>query len=156
LAAHATGTVLLDEGDAAAALQALRAAAAAWRSLRLPYEAARTRVLIGAACAALDDPNGAELEWADAEATLAELGARPDLERLRASTKPRRPGRDPLSAREHEVLVLLAEGRTNREIADALTVSTSTAGRHVEHIFTKLGVTSRAAATAYAYEHGLL
>jgi DNA-binding NarL/FixJ family response regulator len=61
-----------------------------------------------------------------------------------------------LSAREREVLAGLAAGQTNREIAETLVISQHTVGRHVESIFAKLGVSSRAAATAYAYQHGLL
>ena len=52
--------------------------------------------------------------------------------------------------------MLLAEGYNQRGIAHELVISTKTVGTHTEHIFTKLGVTSRAAATAHAYEHGLL
>jgi len=61
-----------------------------------------------------------------------------------------------LSAREREVLMHLVAGRTNRQIAEMLTVSPHTVARHVEHIYAKLGVTNRTAATAYAYEHHLV
>ena len=61
-----------------------------------------------------------------------------------------------LSAREREVLAQLAAGRTNRQIAERLVVSPHTVARHIEHIYAKLGVANRAAATAYAYEHRLV
>ena len=155
MAAHATGTVLLAEGDPAAGLAQLRSAASAWQSLRMPYEAARTAAAIGLACAALGDRTSADLELANARAGFEELGAGPDLERLTALTSA--PEADAgLSAREREVLEHLAAGKTNREIAAALVISQHTVGRHVENIFAKLGVTTRAAATAHAYEHGLL
>jgi DNA-binding NarL/FixJ family response regulator len=124
----------------------------------MPYEAARTAVLLGLACAALGDRAAATLELDNARAEFTELGARPDLEHLAGLTglvgEP--PGEQVLSPREREVLVHLAAGKTNRQIADELTISQHTVGRHVDHIFAKLGVTSRAAATAYAYEHRLL
>jgi DNA-binding CsgD family transcriptional regulator len=151
VAAHAHGTVLVAEGDVARALTVLRDAAHRWRALQLPYEGARTAAVLGAAYDALGDRTAAALELDNARAALAALGAVPDLARLDGSAPD-----DGLSAREHEVLVHLAAGKSNREIADALVISAHTVGRHVEHIFTKLGVSSRAAATAYAYEHGLL
>ena len=158
MAAHAVGSVLAAEGDPVAALTELRAAASTWRSLRMPYEAARTAVLIGLACAALGDRTAATLELDNARATFTELGARRDLEHLAGLTglvdEPA--GERVLSGREREVLVHLAAGKTNRQIADELTISQHTVGRHVENIFAKLGVTSRAAATAYAYEHRLV
>jgi DNA-binding NarL/FixJ family response regulator len=158
MAAHARGSVLAAEGDLVGALTELRAAARAWQSLRMPYEAARTAVLIGIACAALGDRRSATLEFDNARTTFTELGARPDLDHLAGLTglavEP--VGERVLSDREHEVLVHLAGGKTNRQIADDLTISPHTVGRHVDHIFAKLGVTSRAAATAYAYEHGLM
>jgi DNA-binding CsgD family transcriptional regulator len=158
MAAHASGSVLAAEGDVVGALTDLRAAAQWWRSLRMPYEAARTAVLLGLACAALGDRTAATLEFDNARTTFAELGARPDLDHLDRFTGLADPpvGARVLSHREHEVLVHLAAGKTNRQIADELTISPHTVGRHVDHIFTKLGVTSRAAATAYAYEHHLL
>jgi DNA-binding CsgD family transcriptional regulator len=155
MAAHATGAVLLAEGRAADALVPLRAAAGAWRTLRMPYEAARTAVLLGQACTALGDHRAAELEVANARDTFARLGAQPDLDTIDAPTGSSA-GTEGLSDREREVLAHLAAGRTNNEIADALTISRHTVRRHVENIFAKLGVATRAAATAYAYEHRLL
>jgi DNA-binding NarL/FixJ family response regulator len=165
IAAHAMGTVDLIEGDPAAALTHLRAAAAAWQHLHMPYEAARTAVLAGLSCAALGDGTSAALEFGNARNAFIELGANPDLDRLQSLTgelgAPANAGRAPhgsrsLTRREREVLVQVAAGKTNREIAAELTISEHTVGRHLENIFAKLGVTSRAAATAYAYEHDLV
>ena len=164
MAASATGTALLGEGEPALALTHLRTAAAAWQHLHMPYERARTAVLLGLSCAALGDGTAAALEFDDAHDTFAALGARPDLDRLRllttgleARVESHGPsgGAPSLSAREREVLVHVARGKTNREIATELVISEHTVGRHLENIFAKLGVTSRAAATAYAYEHEL-
>lgn len=152
-ARQALGAVLLAEGDPVAALVELRASSERWQALSVPYEVARTAVLRGLACTALGDRSSADLELDTARQIFTELGATPDLARLGALTPSERPL---LSAREAEVLRLLAAGKTNKEIAAALVISQHTAGRHVENIFTKLGVTSRAAATAYAYEHSLL
>ena len=155
MAAHATGTVLIVEGEPAAALEHLRSAAYSWRTLQMPYEGARTSVAIGLACAALSDRTAADLEFGNAREAFRTLGAEPDVDRLDALTGGP-PSADGLSEREREVLRHLAAGETNREIAEALGISSHTVRRHVEHIFSKLGVTSRAAATAHAYEHGLL
>jgi DNA-binding NarL/FixJ family response regulator len=155
MAEHATGTVLILEGEPAAALECLRSAARSWRTLHMPYEGARTGVAIGIACAALSDHTAADLEFRNAHEAFLALGAKPDVDRLAALT--RNPPSDAgLSDRERDVLTHLAAGRTNKEIAEALMISPHTVRRHVEHIFTKLGVTNRAAATAHAYEHGLL
>jgi len=158
MAAHALGTVLAGEGDVVAALAELRTAAAGWRSLGMPYEAARAAVAVGLACAAMGDGAAAALELGNARDAFAELGARPDLERLAVLMSAGGPADRGagLSAREREVLAGLAAGQTNREIAETLVISQHTVGRHVESIFAKLGVSSRAAATAYAYQHGLL
>lgn len=164
-AAQATGGVLVGEGDPAAALVGLRAAATAWQSLQMPYDRARTTVLLGLACSALGDRTSAALEFDNARDTFTELGAIPDLDHLAGLVGGLVEGTDrrteagegaPLSDRERQVLAHVAAGKTNREIAAELHISQHTVGRHVEHIFTKLGVTTRAAATAYAYEHDLL
>jgi DNA-binding NarL/FixJ family response regulator len=128
----------------------------------MPYEGARTAVALGRACAALGDRAAAQLELDGAELVFSELGAEPDLAYLRErvaaadGAPPASPGEPELSGREREVLAEVAAGKTNRQIAAALTISEHTVGRHLENIFSKLGVTSRAAATAYAYEHHLL
>jgi ATP/maltotriose-dependent transcriptional regulator MalT len=160
MADHAAGAVHLAEGEAGHALTDLRAAAVTWRQLQMPYEGARTAVALGQVCTALGDRAAAALEYSGAEQVFAELGAGPDRERLRTMaeslTSVAGTPTPPLSGREREVLAEVAAGKTNRQIATALTISEHTVGRHLENIFAKLGVTSRAAATAYAYEHHLL
>ena len=151
--AHARGTLALAGGDAAAALADLRDAQQRWRALEAPYEVARSRELLGLACRALGDDEAARFELDAARAEFARLGAAPD--RMRAETAL---GRDPLglSGRELEVLRRVAAGDTNRAIAAALVLSDRTVDRHVSNIFAKLGVSTRAAATARAYERGLV
>jgi DNA-binding CsgD family transcriptional regulator len=157
LAAHATGAVLLAEGNARAALAELRGAHTAWRDLDAPYQVARVRVLIGLACRELGDLGGAGLELDAARGLFEALGANPDLQRVsRPLGAPARRGAGGLSTRESEVLTLLASGMTNRAIADELFLSEKTVARHVSNIFTKLDLASRAEATAYAYRHGLV
>jgi ATP/maltotriose-dependent transcriptional regulator MalT len=157
IAAQTRGAVELAAGDAGSALVALRAAWRVWDEVDAPYEAARVRALMGAACRALGDHDSAALEFEAARRAFAELGAAPDTERVEALAGAVRPG-DPrgLSARELEVLRLVAAGRTNKAVAVELVLSERTIDRHVSNIFAKLGVSSRAAATAYAYEHRLL
>jgi DNA-binding CsgD family transcriptional regulator len=155
MAAQATGAALLASGQAADAMVHLRLASAVWQQLNMPYEAARNAVLVGLGCAALGDNHSAALEFDNARATFASLGASPDLQQLGELTGDGA-GRGALSARELEVLGLVAEGKTNREIAVSLTISQHTVRRHLENTFAKLGVNSRAAAVAYAYEHDLL
>ena len=155
-AARCDGVVRLAAGDARGALAALRQAATLWQGLDAPYESARVRVQIGLACRALGDADTAELEFDAARQVFRGLGAVPDLARVDAlveSADAQRPGG--LSAREIEVLRSVAAGRTNREIAVELGISERTIDRHVSNIYAKLGVSSRAAATAYAYEHDL-
>ncbi len=156
LAGHARGAVLLADGDTAGALEVLRASWAAWQDVGAPYESARVRALVGAACRSLGDDDAADMELDAARATFEVLGAAPELARLAPSATASpvaRPGG--LTAREVEVLALVAEGKTNHEIAEALVVSDHTVRRHLQNIFAKIGVTSRAAATAYAFTHGL-
>jgi DNA-binding NarL/FixJ family response regulator len=159
MSAQATGAVLLAEGDAREALTVLRPAWSIWCDLDAPYEAARIRVLLGLACQVLGDEDGGAIELDAARSAFAQLGAAPDLARLddlasAAPGPPDRPGG--LTGREVEVLALVATGRTNRAIAAELSISERTVARHLSNIFTKLGLSSRAAATAYAYEHDLV
>ena len=157
MADRANGAVLLAEGDPRGALAALRPSLKAWQALGSPYEAARTRVLVGLACRALDDTDAAALELDAAAETFRGLGAVPDLERAESLRgAPAAPSAGGLTARELQVLRLVAAGKTNRVIADELVISDRTVGRHVSNIFDKLGLSSRAAATAWAYEHGLV
>jgi DNA-binding NarL/FixJ family response regulator len=156
MADHARGAVLLTEGDARAALVALRGAWQGWRELQAPYEAGRVRVLLGLACRALGDEEAAVMELDAARGVFAQLGAAPDLARLEAITHWDAAGAHGLTARELQVLRLLATGTTNRRIAGELSVTVKTVDRHVSNILTKLGLPSRAAATAYAYQHRLL
>ena len=156
IAAQARGAVGLAEGNPETALPSLRRAVEEWQRLEAPYEAARVRELVGLACRALGDEDTAALELEAARAAYTELGARPDLTRI-VSLAGRTPGdTHGLTGRELEVLRLVAAGETNKAIAAQLVLSERTVDRHVSNIFAKLGVSSRAAATAYAYEHGLL
>jgi DNA-binding NarL/FixJ family response regulator len=150
--AHALGTVLTAEGDPSSALAALRRAHEAWCALDAPYHAARTRVAIAAACAALGDADSAEAERSAAAAVFEELGAVVDLRALSGGQE-----RDhPLTDREVQVLRLVAGGLTNRAIGAELVLSERTVERHLSNIFAKVGVSTRAAATAYAFEHRLV
>jgi DNA-binding CsgD family transcriptional regulator len=156
-AATAQGAVLLGEGDARAALQALRHAWTAWQELEAPYEAARVRVLVGLACRQLGDQEGSELELDAARGVFQQLDAVPDLARVQALSQTKAAKKaGGLTAREVQLLRLVAAGKTNRAIAAELVLSERTVDRHVSNIFAKLGVSSRAAATAYAYEHQLI
>ena len=156
IAEGASGSVLLAEGDAEAGLAALRRASAGWSALGMPYETARARVAIALACRALHDDAAVAAELEAAGATFDDLGATPDLARVRSLTgRDRAAGTSELTVRELEVLRLLATGKTNRDIATELVISVHTVARHVQNIFAKLGVSSRSAATAYAYEHGV-
>ncbi len=155
-AARARGAVDLAEGDPAAALVSLRRAAETWLRLDVPYEVARVRELLGLACRALDDEDTAALELDSARATYARLGAVADLARVRQLVGDARSEAHGLTKRELEVLRLVAAGATNKAIAARLVVSERTVDRHVSNILAKLRVASRAAATASAYEHGLL
>ena len=142
---RALGAVLLAEGDAAGALVELRAACNELNRLGVVHEGACARLLLADACEALGDHDTASMERAAAKLAFASL---------RPEGAPRAAG--DLTDRELEVLGLLAAGKTNRVIAEELFISEKTVASHVSHIFTKLGVTSRSAATAYAYDHGYL
>jgi ATP/maltotriose-dependent transcriptional regulator MalT len=157
MAFRAYGSVLLAEGDADDALKQLRQSWSAWEKLEIPYESARCRVLIARACRDLGDSETAKMEFNAAKWVFQQLGAVPDIQRVDNQIKP---GRDEalngLTARQLEVLRLVAGGMSNREIAGKLFISERTVERHVSDIFNKLNVSSRSAATAYAYEHRLI
>lgn len=170
---YADGTVLMASGEPAAANAALRLSWRMWQELDAAYDVARARLALARACRALGDHDTAELELDAARRVFADVGAVPALAQVRmlagdparktAGVAPAHHSRLPippaaaggLTTREVEVLRLLATGVTNRQIADALVISEKTAARHVANIFAKLDVSSRAAATAYAYRHDL-
>ncbi|WP_147916835.1 LuxR family transcriptional regulator [Ruania zhangjianzhongii] len=157
----ARGQVLLAEGEPEAAAVALRASTAAWRDLQAPYEAARATMYLGLACHTLGDRDSADLAWAGAREQFTAIGAVTDLARL-ASLSTGQAGSDrrappsALTGREGEILVHVAAGETNRQIATALAISEHTVRRHLQNVFAKLDLPSRAAATAWAYRHDLL
>jgi DNA-binding NarL/FixJ family response regulator len=150
------GAVLLAEGDARRALVALRQAWGIWRDLEAPYEAARLRVLVALGCRALGDEDSATLELAAAGTVFRRLDAAPDLARVEHLARTEPDDAYGLTPRELQVLRILATGKTNRAIAADLVLAHKTVDRHVTNIFAKLGVSSRAGATAYAYDHRLL
>ncbi|MDZ5620744.1 LuxR C-terminal-related transcriptional regulator [Nocardioides sp. HM23] len=150
----AKGALLVARDEPREALMALRPGLAAWQRLGVPYEAARARVLIGLACRELGDHDTAELELDTARAAFGQLGAKPDQARVDALVGRDRMD-DGLTVREIDVLRLVASGRSNSEIAAALVISEHTVARHLQNIFGKLGVSTRTAAAAYAFEHRL-
>jgi DNA-binding CsgD family transcriptional regulator len=157
IAAQARATVDVAEGDAQSALRRLRLAFEVWQRVGAPYAAARVRVLIGLACRALSDDDGAELEIDAAKAAFARLGAAPDLERIESLTRGLPSARaHGLTSRELQVLRCVASGETNKAIAGRMSLSEKTIERHVSNILVKLHVASRTAATTFAYQHKLL
>jgi DNA-binding CsgD family transcriptional regulator len=156
LAADALGAVLLAENDPRRALASLRRAWTLWREFDAPYDASRTRVAIAVACRALGDIEGAAMELDAARQVFEQLGAASELARLEDVAR-QQALKTPsgLSVRESQVLRLVATGRTNRAIADELGISEKTVARHVSNIFVKLNLSTRAAATAYAFQHDL-
>jgi ATP/maltotriose-dependent transcriptional regulator MalT len=158
-ARHASGAILLAEHDPSGALNELRQASTRWRESGMPYDWACTQELIGLACRELGDIDAGDFELHAARAAFERLGATADSARVaaRLTASPRsEPASTTLTERECEVLRLVAAGATNRQIGSTLSISEHTAARHVQNIFTKLGVSSRAAATAQAYEHRIV
>jgi DNA-binding NarL/FixJ family response regulator len=145
MAAAARGAVLLAEGRAEEALPMLRDACRRWHELGAAYNAASTCVLLARAYRALGDEASADAEDAQAEATYERLGAHRHGQRPPAG----------LSRRECEVLALVAEGHSNRQIGETLFISDRTVARHLTNIFNKIGATSRTQAARYAVDHGL-
>lgn len=156
-ALQARGTVCLAEGKARDALDPLRNARRMWQDVQAPYRIARTRVLLASACREIGDRDLADMELDAARRTFRELGATPDLTRVRERRAPDAPtSAGGLTERELEVIRLVASGKTNREIGEQLFISEKTVARHVSNILSKVNVSNRAAATAYAYEHDLV
>lgn len=156
-AARARGSVELARGNAATAVVELRRAFEIWQQLVAPYWAARTRAELAHAYRTLGDREGAELELSAARQAFERLGAAHEVGALdmRGASTQTASGSSLLSTRELEVLRLVASGKTNRQIGRDLGLSEKTVDRHVSNILAKLGVPSRAAATAYAYEKQL-
>ena len=150
----ARGRLELAQGNASEACATLQQAVQHWSQLEVPYEVATARLLLGQACRNCGDEDGASRSFARAADIFDRLGAAIDTQQLRDLTgRPSLPAG--LTEREAEVLGLVASGRTNKEIASALHLSQRTVARHLSNIFTKVGVTSRTAAAAFAYEHDL-
>ena len=155
LEAQARGAVLLADDRTGDAITLLRTAVERWHELDAPYDTARTRVLLAQAYRASGDVNAASLELAAAHRTFRQLGAvldARDAARMRdGGSRP-----DGLTPREVEVLRELATGRTNQQVAAELHISDKTVARHLANTYRKLDVSTRSAATAYAFEHGLV
>jgi DNA-binding NarL/FixJ family response regulator len=153
-AAYAAAAVELASGEMEEALRQARDSSRLWSEIGSPYETARARVLVARALRELGDEDSARSELAVARGSFAELGAAPAADEVDRLLHRARPGG--LTEREVEVLKLVAEGRSNPDIARALVLSQKTVERHMSNIFTKLAVPSRTAAAAYAHEHGLM
>jgi len=162
MAQHAKGVVALAEGDIRGAIDALRHAQDVWERVGAPYLGARIRLLMARAFRALGDEDGAALELDAAKKVFVQLGAAPDVRAADQMAAPATTADGPaldrhgLSSRELEVLRLVASGKTNKAIAGELFLSEKTVDRHVSNIFSKLNVPSRAAATAWAYQHHII
>lgn len=156
MSAQATGAVLLAEGDPGAALARLRRAGELWRDLDAPYPGARVRHLRALACRELGDHDAVQMELDAAAEVFRQLGAAPDLAALEKVGTPTPVPGGRLTVREIQVLRAVASGKTNRAVAEDLFLSEKTVARHLSNIFAKLDVSSRSAATAYAYEHHLV
>jgi DNA-binding NarL/FixJ family response regulator len=150
------GAVLLAEGEAEAASVSLRHASEIWRDLEMPYEEANTCLLIAAICERRADVDGRRLELDRAQQLFDQLRTEAGGVRTATGEHAARRAAGTLSERERQVLQLLAAGKTNREIGEALFISEKTVARHVSNIFDKLGVSTRAGATACAYQRNLV
>jgi ATP/maltotriose-dependent transcriptional regulator MalT len=153
---YAAAATSLARGDARAAIEPVRQACRDWQELDDPYDSARARVLMALAYRDLGDGEAAAREFDAARSSFVRLGAAADAERIDSLVAASSPPQTRLSSRELEVLLLVARGKTNRQISNELVLSENTVARHLQNIFAKLGVSSRTAATAFAFEHRLL
>jgi DNA-binding NarL/FixJ family response regulator len=149
-AGQARAAVLIAQSRHADALPVLEASAAEYRGLHARYEMAKVYELLAQAHRGLGLSRAAAADSAAALAIYRELGALPDVQRLDGG---RLPGG--LTEREADVLAFTAGGASNKDTAEALFISQKTVGRHLANIFTKIGVSSRTAAAAWAHDHGL-
>lgn len=157
IAARAQGSLLLANSKPGTALKKLRQSWSLLKQVEASYESARTQVLIGLACRKFGDEDTAVMEFKTAQGIFEQLGATPDLSKVNSLIKKDIPDdTHGLTPRELEVLRILATGKTNKDIAEELYISERTVDRHVSNILGKLNVETRAAATAYAYEHDLV
>ncbi len=156
LAAQSQGNMEVSEGEYDSALQKLREARLLWDQLNIPYRSARTRILMGQAYNGAGDPEAARMEFEAARSVFSKLGAIPDLKRAENFLRKTSDRATVLTAREKEVLQLIAEGKANKQIASDLFISKRTVERHVSNIFCKLNVSSRTAAAAQAIRHRLI
>jgi len=154
LAAVARGRLQLAEGRAAIARTTLHASMRQWQQLRVPYEVATTSTLLGQAQREAGDEDAAKASFDTARALFEQIGARLDAREVDLARRTTRP--NGLTEREIEVLCLIAQGHPNKQIAAQLDLSTKTVSRHLTNIFNKIGVTSRTAATAFAFQHRLV
>lgn len=153
-ALHSRGAVALGDGLAEQALPILRDACRRWRELGAEYNASKVCVLLARAYAELGDADASQRELDAAVSVFNRLGAVPDAQQVVALGVGKwHP--DGLTAREAEVLALVATGMSNRAVARSLSLSEKTVARHLSNIFTKLNVASRTEAAGYAFAHGL-
>jgi ATP/maltotriose-dependent transcriptional regulator MalT len=149
----ARGRLQLAQRDGAA-IATLTQAAEAWHRLDVPYEEATARTLLGQALRNDGDEIAATASFQAAARLFDQIGARLDTALVLGGGQRELPAG--LTPREVEVLQLITQGLTNNEIAERLSLSTKTVSRHLSNIFTKIGVSSRAAATAFAFENELV
>jgi ATP/maltotriose-dependent transcriptional regulator MalT len=148
------GRVQLAAGDPTAA-STLRDAVARWSGLGVPYELATASTLLGQAGRDAGDAAAASAAFDAARRLFDELGVHVDAREARSPSAPTALP-DGLTGREAEVLRLVAAGQTNKQIAGELFLSDKTVARHLSNIFVKISVSTRAAATAYAFRHDLV
>ncbi len=154
VAALAAARVLHAEGRTSDALGELSTARAAFAAIDAPYGVAQCRLLEGRIRRDADGPDAGRAPLEAARRGFVELGARLDVVAIDALDGQR--SVDALTAREIEVLRLVTTGLTNRGVADRLSLSEKTVARHLSNIYGKLRLSSRAAATAWAYQQGIV